>query len=90
MTRPNAKPGREAGLRRVQDYHSLASPSGAARYALAGALRAFFSSDLTAVGVVVAAAARVTRFGFSAVAGAGAAAFRPNPIDFARAERVAA
>lgn len=55
-----------------------------------GALRAFFSGDLIDAAVVVAAAARATRFGCSAAAGVGVAALRPSPIDFARAERVAA
>jgi hypothetical protein len=58
-------------------------------YALAGALRAFFTGDLIAAAVVLAAAARTTGLRFSAAAGL-VPGLRPSPIDFARADRVAA
>lgn len=83
-------PPQRPGLRHVQIRHCVASLPHAARYALAGALRALFAGDLIDAAVVVAAAARATRFGFSAGAGVGVAALRPSPIDFANAERVAA
>lgn len=69
----------------------LPNPSGltvlsnAARYAFTSALRAFFSSDLTADGIVVTAAARAARFGLSAAVVARVSALRPSPIDFAKA-----
>lgn len=64
--------------------------SDAAGYALARALRAFFIGDWMAAAVVLAAAARTAGLRFSAAADVGVAALRPSPIDFARADRVAA
>lgn len=50
----------------------------------------FLRGDLIDTAVVVASTAGAARFDFSAAAGVGAAALRPSPIDFARADRVAA
>ncbi|PWJ91177.1 uncharacterized protein DUF736 [Mesorhizobium loti] len=90
VTRQNTKPRRKAGLRHVQVRRSLRPLSDAAAYALARDLRAFFTGDLIAAAVVLAAAARAAGFRFSAAADVNAGALRPSPIDFARADRVAA
>ena len=74
----NTKPRRKAGLRHVQ-IRRCRSLSDAAGYALAGALRAFFTGDLIAAAVVLAAAARADRFAFFCRGRCGRRRLAPEP-----------